>query len=138
MQKVLPKLASYKDFNDNMEKADAKSKEYNNSSIPERVCLLRELNFYWYKTRSELFCFPGEESKKSGSPHILCLEEENGMRFNIVAEERTVFEDLNFNEALCSFFHLVFVVDMKYPKKAEALCIWLQKKVAVMTEAGKN
>lgn len=47
-------------------------------------------------------------------------------RFEVHAEQKAFFRDLNFNEALASFLHLSFVGNLKYPEEGESVAIWLQ------------
>jgi len=44
--------------------------------------------------------------------------------------------DLNFHEALGSYFHLSFKGNLLYPEDCEAIAVWLQQKVAGIDHPG--
>jgi hypothetical protein len=57
-------------------------------------------------------------------------------RFEVHSEQKAFFKDLNFHEAVAAFFHVAFVGNLRYPDEAEAVAIWLQRKVAGINEPG--
>lgn len=136
---VLKRWIPTKDFAQKIEAANLKSEELNGSPIPLRVCLLRELTFFWAKTRSGLLRFENEEVV-DGSPRIVYSEDKdtNSSHFSIEAEHKTILVGLTFNDAIASFFHLTFVANMKYPANGEDAAVWLQRKVAGIEETGDD
>jgi hypothetical protein len=119
-----------------MEVAKTKSLELQGSKIPLYVALLRELTLVWHKNFGGLIRITGEE--ESSGPHILCREGKCAMSFDIHVEKKKVLEDLTFTSAIASFFHIIFILQLKYPEEAEAVTILLQRKVAKVDEEGKN
>jgi hypothetical protein len=55
-------------------------------------------------------------------------------RFEVSAEQRTFFSDVNFHRAAATFFHAVCVGKLRYSEEAESVAIWLQRKVAGINE----
>jgi hypothetical protein len=51
------------------------------------------------------------------------------LRFEVHAEQKTLFFDLNFQEAVAAFYHVVCVGSLRYPDEAVSFTIWLQRKV---------
>lgn len=135
LHKVLNRWMPTQDFAVKMETAKLKSADLNDNPVPQHVCLLRELNHYWHKKRNGFIRFP-DEVEIDSSPHIVCMESKEGIRFNIRAEHKTFLSDLSFSDAVAAFFHLTFVSNMKYPEGGEAVAIWLQRKVAGIVEKG--
>jgi hypothetical protein len=111
-----------------------KSVEFHGSKIPEYVALLRELNQVWHKNLGGLFRVPAE--KESNSPHILCREVSGAMYFDIHVEQTKVLKDLTLANAIASFFHIVFIGQLKYPDEGDAVATFLQRRVAKVDEKG--
>jgi len=118
-----------------MESADLLSKELQGSKVPQYVCHLRELTLVWYKKLGGFIRFPGEEEK--GGPHIVCHETTVGLRFDIHSEQKKVLGNLSFPTALATFFHIVFIGQLKYPADNEAVAILLQRRLAKIDEEGE-
>jgi hypothetical protein len=57
-------------------------------------------------------------------------------RFEVPAEHRTFFSDVNFHGAAATFFHAVCVGKLRYSEEAESDAIWLQRKVAGINDPG--
>jgi hypothetical protein len=57
-------------------------------------------------------------------------------RFEVPAEQRMFFSDVNFHGAVATFFHAVCVGKLRYSEGAESVAIWLQRKVAGINEPG--
>jgi hypothetical protein len=118
-----------------LEIAKIKGTELNGSYVPEYVCLLRQLNHEWHKTSGGLFRYPAEDEPTS--PHIYCGKGEETLKFDICAEHKTIYSDLNFNDALAAFFYVAFIGNLEYPAKGEAVAVWLQRKIAGINFEGK-
>lgn len=119
-----------------METADILSREQQGSKIPQYVCLLRELTFMWHKNLGGLVRYPQEE--ELSSPHILCYETQQLLRFDVHVEQRKVLGNLSFADAVASFFHIIFIAQMKYPPEGEAVAILLQRRLAKIDEEGQQ
>jgi hypothetical protein len=72
------------------------------------------------------------------SPHIVFIEERDHFSFEVHAELKPFLTGLNFNEAISSFLHVAFIGNLRYPENAEAVAVWLQRKVAGINDPGKN
>jgi hypothetical protein len=125
---VVLKICATKEFMLNLQMAKLKGADLNGSYVPELICLLRQLNTQWHKVPGGLFRFPGEPEGKS--PNILCRDGIGSVSFDVHAEEKKVFEDVNICEALRGFFSIAFIGNMHYPELGEGVAILLQRKVA--------
>lgn len=114
--------------------ASLKRNECNGSMIPEYVHLLRELTLVWHENLGGFIRYEGEQ--ESNSPHIVAYKSDP-LCFSVCLEQTTVFQNLTFTCALASFFHLAFIGQVEYPKKGEAVAVWLQKKVARIDDKSK-
>ena len=114
--------------------ATLKGSELNGSYVPEMICLLRQLNAEWHKSPGGLFRFPGEPENES--PQILCRDGVASVTFDVRAEGKTIFSEVNICEALRGFFSIAFVGNMHYPELGEAVAILLQRKVAGINVEG--
>jgi hypothetical protein len=134
IKSVVEKLCVSKDFVLSMKRASLKGVELNGSYVPEFICLLRQLTFEWHKTQGGLLRFPGEP--ESASPNILCVDGPASVAFDVHAEYKKVFSQLNLCEALRAFFSIAFVCNLEYPADGEAVAILLQRKVAGIDAEG--
>lgn len=128
IQAVVLKICATKEFMLNLQIAKLKGADLNGSYVPELICLLRQLNTQWHKVPGGLFRFPGEPEGKS--PNILCRDGIASVSFDVHAEEKKIFEDVNICEALRGFFSIAFIGNMHYPELGEGVAILLQRKVA--------
>jgi hypothetical protein len=132
---VVLNMCSTKEFRLNLEIAKLKGSEQNGSITPEFVCLLRQLNVEWHKNAGGLLRFPGEP--EDDSPHIFCPDGASSVKFDLQAERKKIYSDLNFSEVLRAFFCVAFIGNMHYPEAGEAVAILLQRKLAGINAEGK-
>jgi hypothetical protein len=117
-----------------MEVAATMCMEQQGSRIPEYVAVARELTLFWHKNLCGLFRYPSEE--ELSNPHILCREAAGSMRFDIHTNQQKIFQDLTLSSAISSFFHVIFISQLKYPPEGEAVAILLQRRLARVDEKG--
>lgn len=134
LEKILEVWRPYREYEQKLEAARVKSALHGGSSLPLRVCWIRELNLHWHKTREGLFRYPEEE--ECDSPHFTITEQSDRMSFDIRVERKVLFSGLNFEEAVAAYFHLCFVANLKYPEKGESVAIWLQRRIAGIVDKG--
>jgi len=124
-----------KEFALHLEIAMLKGIELNGSHIPEFVCLLRQLNSEWHKKAGGLFRFP-TEPEDDNSPHFFCPHGPASVKFDVHVEQKKIFSDLNFSEALRAFFAITHIGNIHYPEAGEAVAILLQRKLAGINAEG--
>ena len=136
LKAVLQHMCSTKEFHLNLEIAKLKGNELNGSIVPEYVCLLRQLTLEWHKNQGGLLRFPAEPEPLS--PHIYCTQGAASVKFEVCAENKIIFADLNFNDAVAGFFYITFIGNLAYPAEGESVAIWLQRKVVGINDDGKS
>jgi hypothetical protein len=117
-----------------MEAAELRSKEIQGSQVPVYVGLLRELSYFWHQDLGGFIRFP--EEAEPNCPHLLCRELRGTTEFDFHLEQKKVLRGMTFPVALASFFHIVFIGQLKYPPKGESVAILLQRRLAKVDEEG--
>ena len=104
--------------------------EFSGCKVHKYIQLLRMAGEHFDKEGAALMRIQSDGPPKNSSPHILAVRVGAHYHFELWVEKERLLENMELEESISAFLHLVFCYNLTYPKEAETICDWLQRVVA--------